>query len=139
MTVDTIAGMNDMSKTILMVDDDVDFLAQMSVRLKAAGFDIITANSVKQAHEILAKQKPDLAIVDLMMENLDDGFTLSHDIKRMDANIPVILVTGVASETGMDFHSKTKEERSWIKADVVLDKPILFEQLQREISRLLGL
>ena len=45
-------------------------------------------------------------------------------------------VTGVASETGIDFDASTKEERSWIKADVVLDKPIRFEQLEREIHRL---
>ena len=78
-----------------------------------------------------------MAIVDLMMENFDDGFRLCYKIKKADKNIPVILVTGVAGETGMDFDASTNEERSWIKADVVLDKPIRFEQLKREMDRLL--
>ena len=43
--------------------------------------------------------------------------------------MPVILVTAVASETGLDFDAATAEERGWIKADAVLDKPVRFEQL----------
>ena len=50
--------------------------------------------------------------------------------------MPVILVTGVAAETGLEFDSTTGEERSWIKADRVIAKPIRFEQLESEIARL---
>ena len=127
-----------MAKRVLLVDDDIDFVTQMQTQLEAEGFEVATADGVEGAREQLAKQKPDLAVVDLMMENYDDGFRLCHTIKRIDKSIPVILVTGVASETGLDFDASTKEERSWIKADAVLDKPIRFEQLQREIGRLLA-
>lgn len=126
-----------MANKILVVDDDIDYLTQIQTQLEAVGFEVTTAESVDAAREHLDKQRPNLAIVDLMMENYDDGFRLCHAIKKADASIPVILVTGVASETGIDFDASTKEERSWIKADVVLDKPIRFEQLQREIDRLL--
>ena len=47
------------------------------------------------------------------------------------------MVTGVASETGIAFAATTAEERRWIKADARVDKPIRFEQLLREIRRLL--
>ncbi len=126
-----------MAKTVLAVDDDADYLAQLEIQLLAAGFEVLTADNVGQAKEILDQRRPDLAVVDLMMEHMDDGFTLCHDIKARDASIPVILVTGVAGETGLDFDASTKEERSWIKADALLDKPVRFEQLRREIGKLL--
>ena len=84
---------------------------------------------------MLARQRPDLAVIDVMMESPDAGFTLCHHIRKLDPAIPVILVTSVNSETGLDFTLSTDEQRSWIKADALLSKPIRFEQLQREIDR----
>ena len=62
---------------------------------------------------------------------------LCHRIRKKDPSIPVILVTSVNSETGMEFNAATDQERSWIKADALLAKPVRFEQLRREIDRLL--
>lgn len=126
-----------MKTKIMLVDDDVDYLVTMRMQLENVGFEIQTADTIEGARELLTTSKPALAIVDLMMERVDDGFRLCYEIKKLDASIPVILVTGVAAETGLEFDTATKEERSWIKADVVLDKPIRFEQLHREIQRLL--
>lgn len=129
--------MNNTPKTILVVDDDIDFLAQMQLNLEAAGFRVATAEGQKKAEEILQTLRPDLAILDLMMENLDGGFSLSYHIKQKDPSIPVILVTAVTSETGLEFDATTDEERSWVKADAFLAKPIRFEQLFREINKFL--
>ncbi len=129
--------MADSGKTILVVDDDVDFIIQEKLQLEQAGYSVITAGSRKEAEEILERQRPDLALVDLMMEEVDGGFTLCYHIKRKDPTIPVIMVTAVASETGMAFNAATGEERQWVKADAVLAKPVRFEQLKREVDRLL--
>jgi len=126
-----------MSKKILLVDDDQDYLTQMQVQMEAAGYTVIPAESVAEATKRLDEQQPDIAVVDLMLEDLDGGFTLCYRIKRKYPNMPVLLVTGVSSETGFDFDAATAEERSWVKADAVLNKPVRFEQLQREIRRLL--
>ncbi len=123
-------------RTVLAVDDDVDLLMQIRLQLEAAGFNVITAESEREAEKILENTRPDLAILDLMMENMDTGFTLSYHIKKKDPSIPVILVTAVTRETGFEFDISSSEERSWIKADAILDKPIRFEQLKREIERL---
>lgn len=125
------------AKKILLVDDDPDFLYQQKLYLERAGFEVITAVGEKQAEEILTQQRPDLCIVDLMMEHADGGFTLCYHIRKKDPKLPLILVTAVTRETGLDFDTATDEERSWIKADVMLAKPIRFEQLKREIDRLL--
>jgi two-component system, OmpR family, response regulator len=123
---------------VLLVDDDEDFLFQQRTRLQDAGFDVITAQGQSQAESILADRHPDVAVVDVMMENPDGGFVLCHHIHQKKPPIPVVLVTSVNSETGMDFGITTDEDRDWIKADALLSKPIRFEQLRGEIDRLLA-
>jgi two-component system, OmpR family, response regulator len=127
-----------MSKTILVADDDVDFLTQLKVQLQTAGFDVISAGGQAEAERLLEETTPDLAILDLMMENQDGGFALCYHIKKRTPEVPVVLVTAVANETGLEFDAGTDEERSWVKADAMLAKPIRFEQLRKEIDRLLG-
>jgi CheY-like chemotaxis protein len=126
-----------MTKTILVVDDDVDFLEQMKVHLEAAGYEVVTAPNEARATEILKDLRPDVALVDLMMEHMDGGFSLCYHIKRKDPSVPVILITAVTHQTGLEFDASTDEERSWVKADAMLAKPVRFEQLEREIERLL--
>lgn len=126
------------NQTILVVDDDTDFLFQMETMLKRAGYNVVTAGGQREAEEKLRGLRPDLAVVDLMMEHTDGGFALSYHIKKKDPSIPVILVTAVTAETGMEFDAATDEEQSWVKADALLSKPVRFEQLEREMRRLLG-
>jgi CheY-like chemotaxis protein len=128
---------SDNRRTVLLVDDDSDFLFQQRLQLETAGFHVLSAAGADDAERLLDQQRPDLAVVDVMMEHPDAGFTLCHHIRKRDPSIPVILVTSVNSESGLDFDAATGEERSWIKADAFLAKPIRFEQLKREIDRLL--
>ncbi len=126
-----------MSKKILFVDDDIDFITANRVLLEQAGYAVTVANSEKEATAIIEKEMPDLAIVDLMLEHADGGFSLSYHIKKKNPNVPVVLVTSVTHEFGFDFDADTDEERRWVKADIVVDKPIRFEQLLNDIKRLL--
>lgn len=126
-----------MSKRILLVDDDVDYRMTMELQLKSAGYDVVALPGAKEARTWLETERPDAAVLDLMMEETDAGFALCFDVKKRDASIPVILVSAVTSETGLDFHAGSSAERSWIKADAFLAKPVRFEQLQRELQRLL--
>jgi CheY-like chemotaxis protein len=121
--------------TALVLDDDPDFLLQQKVQLEAAGFEVIAAETRDEAEQLLKENQFDVAIVDLMMEEEDTGFVLCHHIKKHHPSVPVIIVTGVASETGLEFDAATAEERAWVKADALLAKPVRFEQLLREIER----
>ena len=123
---------------ILLVDDDEDFLFQHRIQLENAGFEVTTATTRGQAEEAIASYTPDIAIVDLMMEQHDDGFVLSHHLKRAFPGLPVIMVTAVTSETGLVFDPSSAAERAWVGADALLAKPIRFEQLRREIDRVLA-
>lgn len=131
--------MNTSNKTILIVDDDEDYLYQMQLAIKNFGFNVVTAESQREAEELLQQVKPDLAIFDLMMENEDSGFILSYKLKKRYPDVPVIIATAVASETGISFGVSSEEERRWIKADLYMEKGIRPDQLHREIVKLLKL
>lgn len=126
------------TRVIAVVDDDPDYLLHQKLELEAAGYRVIEADNEKDALRMLETTQPDLMVVDLMMEHDDSGFTLCYYAKKRYPDLPVIMVTAVASETGIGFDASTDEERSWVKADAVLDKPVRFEQLEKEIARLLG-
>jgi len=126
-------------KTILLVDDDSDYLFQLKLQVEKFGFKVVTANSQKEAEELLSTFKPDLAILDLMMENEDSGFILSFKMKRKYPDVPIILATAVAAETGMAFGINSEMERNWIKADLYLEKGVRSDQLNMEILKLLKL
>jgi two-component system, OmpR family, response regulator len=127
-----------MKKTVLIVDDDMDYLFQMQLKVQQFGFNTITAESQAEAEKIIETLKPDLAILDLMMESDDSGFILSYKIKKKYPDVPIIIATAVTAETGMSFDVRGDESR-WIKADLFLDKGIRADQLQREIKKLLKL
>ncbi len=126
-----------MNKTILIVDDDVDYAAQLKIQVESFGFDTIIAGGQKEAEKLITETKPDLAIFDLMMENKDSGFILSYKMKQKYPDVPIILATAVTADTGMVFSLESEDEKKWIKADLYLEKGIRPDQLHREINKLL--
>lgn len=124
-------------EVILLVDDDEQFRDNLKRQLEGDGFQVVAAEGRITAEKLLKKIRPDLAVINLVMEEADSGFVLAHHIKKIDPGIPVILVTASMSESRLDFDTATAEERSWIKADALVEKPLRFEQVEREIARLL--
>ncbi len=124
-------------KNIFIVDDDIDYLFQLQFHVNQWGCNVITATSQREAELILEDMKPDLAILDLMMESEDSGFVLSYKMKKKYPDVPVIIATAVSSETGISFNVTSEEDRRWIKADLYLEKGIRPEQLKIEMIKLL--
>jgi DNA-binding response OmpR family regulator len=124
-------------KTILIADDDSDYLFQVCFYLKQKGFRVIAAESEKEASGIFEKERPDLAIFDLMMEHEDSGFILAHKFKRKYPDVPVILTTAVSAETGINFGMHSEEDKHWIKADIYLEKGMHHDKFIMEIEKLL--
>jgi len=129
--------MDDAKRTVLIADDDEDYLFQMKMYIESFGFNVITAENQKEAEIMIENTKPDLAIFDLMMENDDSGFILCYKMKRKHPKVPIILATAVASETGISFGVDTDSDKKWIKADLYLEKGIRKDQLHKEINKLL--
>lgn len=122
---------------ILLVDDDVDLLASYRLYLEAAGYEVRTATSAAEGLELLEPFRPDLVTADLMMEHYDSGFSFCRQVKAAPAtaDTPVVMLTGVLRETGVDFSLRTRADRALIRADEVVTKPVSPQQLAAIISR----
>ena len=129
--------MSELKKKILVADDDPDQIFQLKHYLEKWGFDVITAESRADAERYLETECPDLAILDLMMEEEDSGFILSYRIKKCRPDIPVIICTAVASERGISFDLNEPGSSTWIRADHYLEKGFRMEQLKMVIENLL--
>jgi two-component system alkaline phosphatase synthesis response regulator PhoP len=127
------------SFTVLIADDDPDYLFQVAFYLRKAGYEVVAVESQAEAEQVIQKMKPDIAVFDLMMESDDSGFILCYKLKRRYPDVPVILATAVARETGVTFGLSSEQEREWIRADLYLEKGVRPEQLDQEIRKLLKL
>lgn len=129
--------MENKTKKILLVDDDIDLLEQNKILLETKGYQVVTAENMKDAWDIFKKEKPDAAILDLIMEEHDAGFILAHKIKKDEygKTIPVFLLTSAAYVTGMKFNASTSEEKEWINVDGWFDKPIPVDELVEKLEQ----
>lgn len=123
-------------RKILLVDDDQDLLEQNKTLLEAKGFNVLTAESGEDGYKLFLKEKPDAAILDLIMEQMDSGFVLSYRIKKTEhgKNIPVFILTSATYETGFKFGASTEEEKEWIKCDGILNKPVVVDELLMKLE-----
>ncbi len=124
------------NRSILLVDDDCDIIAQLKALLELDGFKVFSTDNSKEALEIFNREKPDAVATDLMMEEMDSGFTLTYQIKKTEhgRKIPVVLMTAAAHVTGFRFETYTSEEKEWLKCDAILNKPISVEDLEKKIN-----
>jgi len=124
-------------KKILAVDGDFVLLGQIKAMLETAGYDVTTAEERRTAEKLLLGIKPDLAILELMLEEKDGGLVLGYEIRKLYPGTPIIILTSVMGKTGLSFDAQNPEARSWVPADRILDKPVRPEQLLEEVRKLL--
>ncbi len=117
--------------TLLLVDDDADILKLLSIRLKASGYRVATANSGEQALSMAVAERPDLVVTDLRMAGLD-GLALFHEIERRYPGLPVIILT--AHGTIPDAVAATRQG-----VFGYLTKPYDANELLAQVARALAL
>jgi len=84
-------------KKILIIDDDVDMVEVIGIRLEASGYDVITATDGLKGIEMAKRENPDLILLDIKMPNMD-GHTMLRNLKKYGEktrSIPVIIMTGM--------------------------------------------
>jgi CheY-like chemotaxis protein len=123
---------------ILVIDDDVDLCDSLKVLLENAGYDMSSAASRAEGLEKTTSERPDLIILDVMMETWQDGFELSRQLKSDPAfrTLPILMLTSIEARTGIDFKS-TAGDPTWLPVDGFLDKPTSPDRLLAEVRRLL--
>jgi two-component system, OmpR family, response regulator len=129
------------SPKILFVDDDRDFLSAQTAFFTSRGFEVVTVDRVDGALERISEVKPDVIVLDLMMEHYDSGFMLGRKIRHDPAmaTVPILMLSGVASATGHKFAADAAALKDWIKLDAFLDKPVTGRQLLKVVEEKLGL
>jgi len=133
-----------MQKKILIIDDDPDVVLFLSTVLQDHGYDTIDAPNGQEGLKKARSELPDLVLLDLMMPQ-KSGISLLSDLKK-DADlkkIPVIMVTGVSSETGIDLESffqrsSTADENDGVmRPQGLIEKPVDPEKLLRMVKKAL--
>ena len=80
---------------ILYVDDDSDYCEAMRVMLEAGGYELAEAASAEEGLEVYKSRRPDLVIVDLMMEEVDSGTALVKELRLLGNTAPIFLLSSV--------------------------------------------
>ena len=127
------------SMKIVIVDDDPDIRETLKCILETRKYMAITASNKAQGLETIRAEKPNLAVLDVMMEAKDDGFEMARELKQ-DAefkDMPILMLTGVKQETGIDFKS-TAGDPTWNPVDSFLDKPVKPAAFIAEVEKLLA-
>ena len=87
--------MRDGKHVILYIDDDPDFLDAMRVQLEARDYIMVEAESGEEGLKAFRREKPDLVLVDLMMEEVDAGTRLTRELRAAGDNVPIVMITSV--------------------------------------------
>jgi DNA-binding response OmpR family regulator len=126
-----------MAKRILIIDDDVDFVDLNKAVLESNGFEVETAFSAREGMDKVQFDAPNLILLDLMLEKHDTGFSFAKTIKGDPRykNIPILMISAVAGETGYDFSQES--DGYWMKTDDFVPKPVEPDVLVRKINALL--
>ena len=86
-----------MSEKLLIAEDDKDIVELLTLYLENEGFQVIAANDGKSAYELFKKERPDLAILDIMMPEMN-GYELTQKI-REKSNIPLIILSAKTQDS----------------------------------------
>lgn len=118
---------------IAIIDDDPDILDASSLVLKSKGYEVITASNPDDGYKIIKEQNPSLIILDVMMNEPDDGFFLAQKLRREKIDIPIIMYTSVSKTLGLEYAAG-----EMIPVDEFVEKPISPETLIQKVEKLLS-
>lgn len=126
------------TRTVLIVDDDHDFVESNKDLLEAYGYRVLAAHDGASGLEMAKKERPDIMILDVMMATQTEGFEVARKIPQTPElkGLHVLLVTGVTKDLHLPFHFEP--DASWLPVERVLEKPIAPARLLAEIQKALG-
>jgi len=128
--------MGEQGRKVLIIDDDPDFVKSTGTVLRSGGYEVVEAYSGKEGLEKSKTEKPDLYIIDLMMETYSEGSNvvkvLTEDEETKEK--PRIMITSVDLKGPWDSYP----EDDWMPCDFVLQKPVSPSDLLKYVNRALG-
>lgn len=121
------------AKLVLVIDDDPDFLEFIRIVLESAAYRVVTTMTVEHGLEVMRQQKPDLAIVDIMISYILDGLSLIRKMREdpVLAAIPLLLISAIMSAEDLGTLSASP------RPDAFMTKPVDPAELLHEVARLI--
>jgi len=115
------------SARVLIIDDDQDFRASVRSLLESQGYEVFEADSGKAGLRRLPQCRPDLILVDVMMESDAEGYGITQSIKYRDdfaafRHVPVFMISSI--EESPDERFPMAAEAEMIRPDRYLTKPL---------------
>jgi CheY-like chemotaxis protein len=134
-----------MAKKILIVDDDKDLVASLEQVLLANGYEVVSAANGAAGLKALEAEKPDLVILDVMMETDTAGFEVADRIRSRRAtsqylpfkDIPIIILTAIDQVTNSRF-SMDPGDSFLPGVNDLLTKPVEIDELLDKVAKSLG-
>ncbi|MBL7199081.1 MAG: response regulator [Anaerolineae bacterium] len=123
------------SPTVLIVDDDPDFIEVTRLVLERNGYTVLSAADGDAGVHVLQTQHPDLVILDVMMNSLLEGLSTTQTIRANEdtQSTPILMVSSITSSEYADSFPTDE----YVPVDNFVSKPVAPEALLREIQRLL--
>ncbi|HUU51907.1 MAG TPA: response regulator [Candidatus Heimdallarchaeota archaeon] len=134
--------MSESGAKILVIDDDPDFRKVISLMLESRSYDVVTAKNPQEAKKMLLAEKPDLILLDIMMDSIFDGYSLCNEIKTSEEyqelkDAPIIFISAVKEKAGSRLTFDTSEH-GLVGPDDYIDKPVQPGDLYMRIEKLLN-
>jgi DNA-binding response OmpR family regulator len=128
------------AKKILVVDDDTDLVASIEAFLEARGFAVASAGNSKEAYQRIVEDKPDLIVLDVMMDYDEEGMILASALKTdgPTRDIPIVMLSGFNVQK--DVREKVLASlmgQDW-PAEAFMQKPVRLAELAERIDTLLA-
>jgi DNA-binding response OmpR family regulator len=124
-------------KKVLLVDDDTDFVEAVAFSLRGNGFTVITASSGKEGLRLAKMERPDVVIMDIVMEERTEGLFALQEMRRSTdlKDVPVFVISSLYSQAP-GFRVALGGE--WMGCDEFLSKPVDMPELLAKIRRRLA-
>lgn len=122
-------------KTILLVDDDDIFVEAVRAVLETK-YRVLRAANGTEGLTMIGEERPDLVILDVMMDHLSEGFDVARKLRNdpETADLPIIMLTGVDQV----YNVRMEVDESWVPCDRYLEKPVAPADLLQHVAEVLG-
>lgn len=121
---------------ILLVDDDQDLIEMNKTMLTQRGHNVLIAYSAAEARRVIQTNRPDAAVLDVMMEDMTVGFELARYLHGQIPDLPMIMLTGIRNEMKLPY--KYEPDETWLPVTKFLEKPVNPRVLADEVEKLLS-
>jgi CheY-like chemotaxis protein len=128
-------------KKILVVDDNPDVVESMTIVLESQGYAVIPASGGKEALDKL-QERPDLILLDVMMETETEGLQVAYKIKGEKGeyaqykDIPIVIITSI--HDNMTYRIDDAKGSDYLPVEDFIDKPVQPKQLLEVVRKYLG-